>query len=116
ALHARMVGHLDSSVRIGGSHRGHQPPARRSSEVSVPSCKRWTYRAAMDFSPSPKSTEYIQRVRRFIQERIAPVEARYWDEVTDRNPSGDWRTWTIPPVLDELKAEARKAGLWNMFL
>ena len=32
----------------------------------------------MDFSPSPKSTEYIQRVRRFIQERIAPVEARYW--------------------------------------
>jgi acyl-CoA dehydrogenase len=70
----------------------------------------------MDFSPSPKSTEYIQRVRRFVQERIAPVEARYWDEVAERNPSGDWRTWTIPPMLEELKAEARKAGLWNMFL
>src|SRR5678816_2178585 len=88
----------------------------RSSEYSVPSCKRRTYRAAMDFSPSPKSTEYIQRVRRFVQERIAPVEARYWDEVAERNPSGDWRTWTIPPMLEELKAEARKAGLWNMFL
>jgi alkylation response protein AidB-like acyl-CoA dehydrogenase len=70
----------------------------------------------MDFAPSAKSADTIQRVRRFIQERIAPVEARYWDEVAAANPTGDWRTWKIHPLLDELKAEARKAGLWNMFL
>jgi alkylation response protein AidB-like acyl-CoA dehydrogenase len=70
----------------------------------------------MDFTPSAKSTEYIQRVRRFIAERIAPVEQHYWDEVAERSPTGDWRGWTIPTLLEELKAEARKAGLWNMFL
>jgi acyl-CoA dehydrogenase len=70
----------------------------------------------MDFAPSPKSAEYIQRVQRFIHERITPIEARYWEEVSERNPSGDWRTWTIPSVLEGLKAEARKAGLWNLFL
>ena len=70
----------------------------------------------MDFAPSAKSTEYVQRVRRFIQDHIAPIEARYWDEVAAKNPTGDWRSWTIPPVLDDLKAKARQAGLWNMFL
>jgi len=70
----------------------------------------------MDFTPSPKTVDHIQRVQRFVRERIMPVEARYWDEVSERNPTGDWRTWTIPPVLEELKAEARKAGLWNLFL
>jgi alkylation response protein AidB-like acyl-CoA dehydrogenase len=70
----------------------------------------------MDFAPSARSTEYIQRVRRFIQERIAPIEGRYWEEVAQANPTGDWRTWKIHPKVEELKAEARKAGLWNMFL
>jgi acyl-CoA dehydrogenase len=70
----------------------------------------------MDFAPSPKSTEYIQRVQRFIREHIAPIEHRYWDEVAAKNPTGDWRTWTIHPLVEELKARARKEGLWNLFL
>ncbi|HEX7844086.1 MAG TPA: acyl-CoA dehydrogenase family protein [Kofleriaceae bacterium] len=70
----------------------------------------------MDFTPSPKSTEYIQRVQRFIRDHIAPIEHRYWDEVAAKNPTGDWRTWTIHPLVEELKARARKEGLWNLFL
>ncbi|HMG24359.1 MAG TPA: acyl-CoA dehydrogenase family protein [Kofleriaceae bacterium] len=70
----------------------------------------------MDFAPSAKSAEYIQRVRQFIRDRVTPVEQSYWDEVAATCPTGDWRTWKIPKMLDELKAEARKAGLWNMFL
>jgi alkylation response protein AidB-like acyl-CoA dehydrogenase len=70
----------------------------------------------MDFSPSAKSTDHIQRVRRFIQDHIAPVEHRYWDEVATMNPTGDWRTWKIHPLVEELKVKARQAGLWNMFL
>jgi alkylation response protein AidB-like acyl-CoA dehydrogenase len=72
--------------------------------------------AAMDFTPSAKSTDHIQRVRRFIQDHIAPVEHRYWDEVAALNPTGDWRTWKIHPLVEELKGKARQAGLWNMFL
>jgi alkylation response protein AidB-like acyl-CoA dehydrogenase len=70
----------------------------------------------MDFALSPKCAEYVQRVQRFIRERIAPIETRYWEEVTARNPTGDWRTWVIHPQVEELKAEARKQGLWNLFL
>ncbi|HMG54365.1 MAG TPA: acyl-CoA dehydrogenase family protein [Kofleriaceae bacterium] len=70
----------------------------------------------MDFTPSPTTSDILQRVQRFIRERIAPIEQRYWAEVEARNPGGDWRTWTIPPILDELKAQARSDGLWNLFL
>lgn len=70
----------------------------------------------MDFSPSPKSLDYVQRVQRFLRDRIAPVEHRYWDEVAANNPTGDWRTWTIHPLVEELKAAARGEGLWNLFL
>ena len=30
--------------------------------------------------------------------------------------AGDPDPWTTPPVVDELKAEARERGLWNLFL
>ena len=70
----------------------------------------------MDFSPSPKSAEYTQRVRSFMADHIAPVERRYWDEVRAQNPDGNWRAWKIHPLVEELKARARAAGLWNLFL
>ncbi|UJR82894.1 acyl-CoA dehydrogenase family protein [Sandaracinus amylolyticus] len=70
----------------------------------------------MDFTPSPRSVEYVDRVRRFVAEHIQPVEARYWSEVRAANPDGNWRAWTIHPLVEELKAKARKEGLWNLFL
>ena len=70
----------------------------------------------MDFSPSPKSADYTQRVRSFISDHIAPIERRYWDEVRAQNPDGNWRAWRIHPLVEELKARARAAGLWNLFL
>ena len=32
------------------------------------------------------------------------------------NPDGNWRTWKIHPLVEELKAKARAEGLWNLFL
>jgi acyl-CoA dehydrogenase len=70
----------------------------------------------MDFTPSPKTAALLPRVRRFIEQNIAPVEARYWAEVRARNPDGNFKTWNVPPLLEELKAKAKAEGLWNLFL
>ena len=70
----------------------------------------------MDFTPTPRSREIRERVRRFMDELIAPVEARFFAEVRARNNGGDWRRWKLVPEVEELKARARSEGLWNLFL
>ena len=67
----------------------------------------------MDFQPSPRSAEFLHRVRTFIRERIAPVE----DEVIRAARTGeDWTRWRESPVVEELKTQALADGLWNFFL
>src|SRR6266545_4469437 len=70
----------------------------------------------MDFEPSRRSDEFLQRTRRFMREHILPVEERYWREIAARRNGGDWRRWEVHPLLPELQARARADGLWNMFL
>lgn len=70
----------------------------------------------MHFENSPRGSDYLNRVKQFIKEEIEPAEARYWSEVAALCPGPDWRQWQVPAVLEELKAKARAAGLWNMFL
>jgi alkylation response protein AidB-like acyl-CoA dehydrogenase len=70
----------------------------------------------MDFKPSAKAADYVERVRVFMREHIEPAEGEYFERVFAGNHGGDWRRWEVPPVMEELKAKARKAGLWNMFL
>jgi len=70
----------------------------------------------MDFEPSPRSADFLERVKAFMREHIEPIEAEYWDRIDAGNHGADWRRWQIPPVLEDLKAKARAKGLWNMFL
>jgi len=51
-----------------------------------------------------------EQVRAFMDELVVPNEERYYAELTEVGLHG------YPPVLDELKAEARARGLWNLFL
>jgi len=44
---------------------------------------------------------------------VVPNEQTYRDQLVNTD---DWRRWKIPPVLEELKAEAQGLGLWNLFL
>ena len=44
-----------------------------------------------------------------MDEQVLPREAEYWAQVHADHT-------VQPPVMEELKAEAREAGLWNMFL
>jgi len=67
----------------------------------------------MDFEHSEKSRAYIDLAERFVRERVSPSEQTYLDQLSG---SDDWRRWKVPPVVEELKAEARALGLWNLFL
>ncbi|KAA0916822.1 acyl-CoA dehydrogenase [Aquicoccus porphyridii] len=50
------------------------------------------------------------RIETFMEEHIYPNEARFYRESEDLGP------WKVQPVVEELKAKARAAGLWNLFL
>jgi alkylation response protein AidB-like acyl-CoA dehydrogenase len=63
----------------------------------------------VDFAPSSRSQEYLERVREFIRAEIDPIEAEYLRAARERG-------WAVSPVVEELKAKARAAGLWNLFL
>jgi len=67
----------------------------------------------MDFSPSAEARSYIQRLSAFMQEHVLPAEAEYCSQLQNLP---DWRGWKQPPVMEALKAKARAAGLWNLFL
>jgi acyl-CoA dehydrogenase len=72
-----------------------------------------SYRPAMDFEPSARSRDYLERVQRFMRDRIAPVERTILEE-TANGP--DYTRWQVHPKVEELKAAAKKEGLWNLFL
>ena len=63
------------------------------------------------FAPSARARDLHQRVARFQQELIEPAEAEYFAYLQQAG-----QRWTIPPVIEKLKAQARAAGLWNLFL
>ncbi len=67
----------------------------------------------MDFEHSARAQDFIERVRRFIDERVLPNEGTYEAELVRSN---DFREWRIPPIMETLKAEAKTQGLWNLFL
>ncbi|MFW2389096.1 MAG: acyl-CoA dehydrogenase family protein [Polyangiales bacterium] len=67
----------------------------------------------MDFEHSKRAKEVMGQAERFVRERIVPNEQTYLDQLVG---SDDWRDWKIPPIMEELKAEAKELGLWNLFL
>src|SRR5207244_5021672 len=67
----------------------------------------------MDFDHSERAQVYIAQIERFVRERIVPNQATYFEQLVRTD---DWRKWRIPPIVDTLKAEAKSAGLWNLFL
>jgi len=68
----------------------------------------------MDFEPSPVAADYTKRMRAFLDEKILPAEAEYDAFRAERR--GTPQEWDLPPVVEELKVEARARGLWNLFL
>jgi acyl-CoA dehydrogenase len=63
------------------------------------------------FPQSDKARTLGGRIGSFVRDRIEPAEAEYFDHIA--RPG---QRWTIPPVIERLKAQARADGLWNLFL
>ena len=63
----------------------------------------------MDFQFNDRVRGLQDRVSRFMDEHIYPLEAEYGEHV---EAAGGW---TTPPILDELKGKAQAEGLWNLF-
>lgn len=62
----------------------------------------------------PEKSERVraleEKLLSFMEENIYPNEARYFRETEELGP------WAVQPIVEELKAKAREAGLWNLFL
>ncbi|PWK87354.1 acyl-CoA dehydrogenase [Lentzea atacamensis] len=65
----------------------------------------------MDFAYDATTEELRSRLLAFMDSHVYPAEAVLEQQLHDAADP-----WERQPVLEELKAEARKQGLWNLFL
>jgi acyl-CoA dehydrogenase len=65
----------------------------------------------MDFDYSEKVQRLRARLEGFMDEFVYPNEKTYHEQ----HEAAENR-WTIPPIMEDLKKEARAAELWNLFL
>jgi acyl-CoA dehydrogenase len=70
----------------------------------------------MDFNQSSRTRDYAKRIRKFIRTKIRPVEEDYLRAMQAMGRDGDHTKWKVSPVVEQLKAEAKAEGLWNLFL
>ncbi|CAA9526491.1 MAG: Acyl-CoA dehydrogenase [uncultured Solirubrobacteraceae bacterium] len=64
----------------------------------------------MDFALSDRCQDLHARLSDFMETRVIPSEERYEEQLRE---AGD--PHAQPAVMEELKAEARERGLWNLF-
>ena len=65
----------------------------------------------MDFALSPRAADLQARLLAFMDECVYPAEAVYEEQMAALgDPHGH------PQIVEDLKAEARSRGLWNLFM
>jgi acyl-CoA dehydrogenase len=65
----------------------------------------------MDFAPSVRVQELSDKMTAFMDELVIPAEPLYEEQL-----AGQDNYHALPPIMKELKQQAREAGLWNMFM
>ncbi len=65
----------------------------------------------MDFAYSPKVDELREKLAEFVQDRVLPAETIAAQQLASKPDF-----WGAPPIMADLKATAKRRGLWNLFL
>ncbi|MEK2473250.1 acyl-CoA dehydrogenase family protein [Streptomyces noursei] len=65
----------------------------------------------MDFAFDARTEELRAKLETFMTAHVYPAE-----QVAEEQRAALASPWDTPPVVEELKAEARRQGLWNLFL
>ena len=65
----------------------------------------------MEFDFDARTEELAERLLAFMDEHIYPAEPVFAEQVAAASDP-----WARPPIIAELKREARARGLWNLFL
>jgi acyl-CoA dehydrogenase len=65
----------------------------------------------MDFAYDQTTTEMLDRVTAFMEEFVYPAEETFHEQLESAE-----NRWATPPIIEDLKTEARSRGLWNLFL
>mmetsp|Transcript_50 Transcript_50/g.108 ORF Transcript_50/g.108 Transcript_50/m.108 type:complete len:450 (+) Transcript_50:219-1568(+) len=68
------------------------------------------------FQLRPEVEALRQKLDEFVRDECQPAEQEYEDHVANRTGEARWSVDAVPPVLSRLKNEARRLGLWNLFL
>ncbi|WP_118182033.1 acyl-CoA dehydrogenase family protein [Paraburkholderia phosphatilytica] len=68
----------------------------------------------MNFDYTPKVDALRERLLAFFDEHIYPNEAAFAAEIAKNRAEGN--AWVPTELMETLKARAREAGLWNLFL
>ena len=68
----------------------------------------------MDFSLSPKATEYAAKLQAFMERDVYPAEKIYHQQREEFLRAG--QPHKLPPIVEDLKRKAKAEGLWNLFL
>ncbi len=64
----------------------------------------------MDFQPTERQQYWRDRVRDFIEANVRPHVATY----AEQDAEGD--RWKVIQVVQDMKAKAKEAGIWNLFM
>jgi len=64
----------------------------------------------MHFAHSPRSIELQKAAEAFMAECVYPAEPVFAEQMAAAD------SWDAPPVMADLQEQARKRGLWNLFL
>ncbi len=89
-------------------------PSSSSSSSSSPSSSSSS--SSLEHLSSPDLQTLKTRLEKFVIEQCQPAEIEYEKHLENRVGPNRWTMDAIPPCIERLKSEAKRLGLWNLFL